>query len=33
MGLDAIEVHGKLGHCAPRGRSGKSCRIVACAKT
>ena len=30
MGLGAIHVHGKLGHSAPRGRSGKACRIVAC---
>ena len=29
MGLDTIQVHGKLGHSAPRGRSGKACRIVA----
>jgi hypothetical protein len=33
MGLGAIEVRGKLGQCTPRGRSGKACRIVACAKT
>jgi len=32
MGLDTLQVHGKLGYCAPRGRSGKACRIVACAK-
>jgi phenylacetate-coenzyme A ligase PaaK-like adenylate-forming protein len=30
MGLDTIEVRGKLGHATPRGRSGKACRIVAC---
>ena len=33
MGLAPITVHGKLGYTAPRGRSGKACRIVACAKT
>ncbi|AVO41548.1 phenylacetate--CoA ligase family protein [Simplicispira suum] len=33
MGVGAIQVHGKLGQSTPRGRSGKSCRIVACAKT
>ena len=31
MGLAPITVHGTLGHAAPRGRSGKACRIVACA--
>lgn len=31
MGLAPIEVHGTLGPTAPRGRSGKACRIVACA--
>ena len=30
MGLAPIQVHGKLGKTAPRGRSGKACRIVAC---
>ncbi len=30
MGLAPIQVHGKLGNTAPRGRSGKACRIVAC---
>ena len=30
MGLAPIQVHGKLGPTAPRGRSGKACRIVAC---
>ena len=32
MGLDTLQVHGKLGSSAPLGRSGKACRIVACAK-
>lgn len=30
MGLAPIQVHGRLGPTAPRGRSGKACRIVAC---
>ena len=30
MGLAPIQVHGRLGNTAPRGRSGKACRIVAC---
>ena len=30
MGLVPITVHGTLGPTAPRGRSGKACRIVAC---
>ncbi len=29
MGLAPIQVHGRLGNTAPRGRSGKACRIVA----
>ncbi len=33
MGLAPIKVHGKLGPVAPRGRSGKACRIVACKKS
>ena len=32
MGLGTIQVHGKLGPTAQRGRSGKACRIVACAE-
>lgn len=31
MGLDTLQVHGKLGSSTPLGRSGKACRIVACA--
>ena len=33
LGAAPIEVHGHLGQSVPRGRSGKACRIVACAPT
>jgi hypothetical protein len=33
QGLAPLRIKAELGQPVPRGRSGKACRIVACAKT